>query len=327
MYIPNSKISRKTTSNKAIFILKANHKPYKGPYIETTNGKFYAGHNNNKVGAELIKKPLDNNNTLLKSKNFGLSRSTKTYNIINEDIKSQIKNTISPSTSKPAPTEKDYNKGFFLRYFLKRINSKFYIEVNKATYDSLYKRENKYDYNLYEIGSVKWYITGNNIHALNSKNLKTLSKKHKNIALLFPILNEYLRADTKVQENLMTHGGELYYSSGKEYIGPYHLHPVKGPMEGATHTSTPHANLYYFKQLPKINNQDYNKFLQKYDKIKCYKCIGTKFGNKIVSQKISSLAGCPSDTYSLYEDAVNACPSSKTTEKNNPSTNDRESGY
>ena len=46
MYIPNSKIQRKNTSNNTTFISKSDHKPYSGPYIETTNGRFFAGHNN-----------------------------------------------------------------------------------------------------------------------------------------------------------------------------------------------------------------------------------------------------------------------------------------
>ena len=37
------------------------------------------------------------------------------------------------------------------------------------------------------------------------------------------------------QNNLYTEGGELYYSDGQEYIGYYHIHPEKGPMEGPEH--------------------------------------------------------------------------------------------
>ena len=244
MYIPNSKIQRKTTPDNKTFIRKSNHKPYEGPYIETTNGKFYAGHNNVKVGFEILKK-LDKSNDLGKIKSFGLSKGARTYNIINSDIKQQISNTISPATSKPLPTEREYEIGFFIRYFLKRINDKFFIEINKDIYDSISKRENKYDYNLYEVGALRWYITGNNVHSLNSKTLKTLEPLYPHITYLFPVLNEYLRATPEIQEDLITHGGELYHASGKEYIGQYHIHPIKGPMEGPKHTSTPHDNLYY----------------------------------------------------------------------------------
>ena len=326
MYIPNSKIQRKITSNSTTFISKADHKPYNGPYIETTNGRFFAGHNNNNVGFELLKKPSRKNDPS-KSKQFGLSKGAKMYNIINKDLKTQLKDTISPATSKPLPTENEYSVGFFIRYFLKRINSKFFIEISKDIYDSIYKRENKYDYNLYEIGSLKWYITGNNVHSLNSNTLKTLEPIYSNITYLFPILNEYLRATTEIQENLITQGGELYYSNGKEYRGQYHIHPIKGPMEGATHTSTPHASLYYFKQLPKINNQNYNKFVRDYDKTQCYKCIRGKFQNQIVSTRVSSLVGCPEGTYSTYEEAADACPSKENISTIDEEKANREGGY
>ena len=42
-----------------------------------------------------------------------------------------------------------------------------------------------------------------------------------------------------------TEGQELYYLSGEEYIGEYHIHPTIGPMEGATHIDESHKKLYY----------------------------------------------------------------------------------
>jgi len=49
---------------------------------------------------------------------------------------------------------------------------------------------------------------------------------------------------TKVKENLYAQPGEfLIQGTNKEYVGPYHLHPTKGPMVGAKHIDEPHSKL------------------------------------------------------------------------------------
>ena len=45
-----------------------------------------------------------------------------------------------------------------------------------------------------------------------------------------------------IQNDLYTNGGR-YLLNGKEYIGPYHIHPDKGPMVGAQHINQPHDYL------------------------------------------------------------------------------------
>ena len=52
------------------------------------------------------------------------------------------------------PSEDDYNKGFFIRYFSRRIKSTGYQEIDKEVYDSITKKDKKYDHNLYEIGNI-----------------------------------------------------------------------------------------------------------------------------------------------------------------------------
>ena len=49
---------------------------------------------------------------------------------------------------------------------------------------------------------------------------------------------------TEVKENLYAEPGEfLLEGTNKEYVGPYHLHPTKGPMVGAKHIDEPHSRL------------------------------------------------------------------------------------
>ena len=42
----------------------------------------------------------------------------------------------------------------------------------------------------------------------------------------------------------MTNGGEYQLANGQEYIGPYHIHPNKGPMVGSKHVNAAHESLF-----------------------------------------------------------------------------------
>jgi hypothetical protein len=46
-----------------------------------------------------------------------------------------------------------------------------------------------------------------------------------------------------VRENLYTNGNEYTLPNGEIYIGAYHVHPTRGAMVGAKHTSAPHDAL------------------------------------------------------------------------------------
>ena len=148
--------------------------------------------------------------------------------------------------TKTKPTEKDYEKGHYTRYFCKRNNANnIYFEINKETYKALSSKNKKYDYNLYTADSLRWAVDGNIIET-NKRILSKKEAKYPNISNLFPKLNEY-------QKVRKTKGGELRYLDGKEFIGYYHLHLGK-PMEGLFHSSEPHKKLEY------INNVSSEKY-------------------------------------------------------------------
>jgi len=46
------------------------------------------------------------------------------------------------------------------------------------------------------------------------------------------------------KSNLYTKGGEYRLPDGREYVGSYHIHPNKGPMVGALHSTKPHSFLF-----------------------------------------------------------------------------------
>jgi hypothetical protein len=298
-YIPKSKITVLST-NGGLLIFKYNREPYKGNYIKLDNGQYFAGSNNVILGPELILvSNQEKNGSVLK--NIIRSKDVLKHKILKKGIKNRLEKIKPIPVVKNIPIEIDYRRGFYNRYFSKRINGSSYIEIDKSTYDSINRQESKYDYNLYEVGFIKWYITGNDVHRQNSLEIKKIERTFPNIFYLFPILNEFLRPSTNIQENLYTKGGELYYGDGTEYIGYYHVHPIQGPMVEATHKMYPHPKLYYFNQLPEIADTSYENFLNGYNKITCYKCLTTYFPyfrQEVISIERSRLLGCPKDSFS-----------------------------
>ncbi len=310
-YLPKSKVTIKTTG-PGFLVYKITQTPFTGDYMETNKGKYFEGTNNVNPGEELVLDTRRNDEETNIS--FGINIDVKRYNVIRKNVKRFLEKVNNIPVVKNTPTEEDYTRGFFRRYFSKRINGVGYKEIDKDTFESISKKDGKYDHNLYEIGLIRWNITGN-VFKTNSDEIKKTERRFKNIFSLFPILNEFLRPSLRVQENLYTSGGELYYIDGTEYIGDYHIHPEKGPMVGAIHSSFPHPLLYYTNQLPSPSDTTYQDFLTNYNKLTCYKCIrkpsgieGVKY--EIAEIKISRILGCPAGTYQDpdgYDKAVQGC--------------------
>ena len=266
-YLPKSKVNIKEASSGE-FVYRKGKKPFKGKYLELSNGKYYAGTNVINLGEELVKAKEDPSNNRI-----GNSFDSQKYSLLKKKKKKFLQNTKRVPISKPAPTEEDYDRGYYTRFFAKRINqSKSYIEISSDTFQKLQEKTD-YDHHLYVVGSITWALK-NGTRKVNNNNLRILERTFPYISNFFPILNEYEVIDGP----LNTTGGELYYENGVEYIGPYHIHPEKGPMVGAEHISEPHALLKYSDELstpaddiedaiPRtipvdINYEDFEKFQQ-----------------------------------------------------------------
>ena len=255
-YIPKSQIAIKS-ANPGEFKYKSSGESFKGPYIETSKGIRYAGTNNMNLGSTIIPVETPTN------KEHGFSKDVIKFDIIKKSIKEFLSNTQPIPSMKRYPSKIDYTRGFFIRYFLRRINGMGYQEIDKEVYNGIIRKSKTYDYNLYEVGSIRWSLEGN-VFKLNALALQELERKWKNISYLFPIFNEFAVNPFQNQENLYTEGGELYYGDSTEYIGAYHVHTTKGPMVGAYHTEIPHPKLYYIKELPTPANTSYEDFMEGY---------------------------------------------------------------
>jgi len=238
-YIPKSKVNRLNTPGGE-FVIKSTNQEYAGNYIELSNGKYYVGNNQKQLGQELI--------IPLVSNQLGNSDDFRTYSNLKPQttkFQSQVK-SVYPSKS--IPTEEDYNRSYYTRYFTRKVNEpRGYMEIDQDTFNAIGQRKKTYDYNLYEVGSLTWNLK-NGTTTSNSINLQILERTFPFVSIIFPKLDEF----EKIDSILTTPGGELYYEDGREYIGPYHVHEGV-PMVGAEHTEEPHATLYYSKDLNTFN--------------------------------------------------------------------------
>ena len=294
-YLPKSKINIKEATQSDEFITKSQNKSYIGPYIETSNGRYFAGTNITKKGEEIIKKERT-------ATNFGDSTDFKKYTKIKSSPYNFLVKTKPIPAFKNVPTEKDYKRGYYNRYFSARVNQQFgYQEISFKTYKSINSENEEYDHYLHDVGLIKWALN-ENVYQTNQNNLKTLERTFPFISNLFSILNEFHRPTLQVQTNLDTEGGELYYINGTEYIGPYHIHPTEGPMVGEIHTQSSHPKLYYSDQIPltigkkDTTDEDYEKHLKEKrikDKKNWKKSLNKK---QLKSEKVTTREGTRAST-------------------------------
>jgi len=244
-YTPKSKISILETAGDE-FILSSTKQPYIGTYMEFSNGTFSAGNNPQNPGETLIRKiPLNSS--------IVLNKNTTNYNQLREPIYNELLKKTNIPIFKSQPITQDYERGYFTRYFCRRVNDKFnYFEINKKTYDDLNSGNNKYDYNLHIIGEIKWVLLDTPfdfMSVINNNNVKLLLDTYPYLNVLFNNLDEYEPPHTK------TFKEKLYKKDNTLYTGYFHVHPTDGfIMEGPFHSTKLHKKLFTLDQLKNKSN-------------------------------------------------------------------------
>ena len=239
---------------------------YKGPYFKVSSGKVFSGKVPTNQSIELI--PINPvNGQLIENEQVILDKpSTKIVEIVNEfktddsslyDSKNNViyrantsnytsnsKSRIIPSSYYPFLSQKQKDEDQFTRYFTKRTNELRYIEIDKKTYDALESRNSNIAWDLYEPASLIWKIKGDKQEIHTSNKAATISVEQKS---RWPGFSKYFKdkytqfyQNPEAKENLYTNGGEFKTPNGREYMGPYHIHPENGAMVGATHVKKKH---------------------------------------------------------------------------------------
>jgi uncharacterized membrane protein YgcG len=250
MYYPASQVTTNLNTNGGEFVYANTLQDYKGYYYKTSKGEYFTGKTpQDGLNELLISSPLEDGvQTTIQNniESFINTDDTQVGDYLNITNQSSIASS-SPTYSATLPTQQNYQNTEFRRYFCKKSNEIIYLEISKETYDKLVAKDSQILFQLYIPFNLPWKLTGDReqVYKIN-KNITELTSVRQNL----PMLSEYLKMNfTKYYKypeasNLYTKGNELKTTQdNKMYVGPYHIHPDKGYMVGATHVLEPHAYL------------------------------------------------------------------------------------
>lgn len=267
MYFPKSQITTDLTTRGGEFVIQSTGKVYIGSYFKTASGKKYTGATPQDGPSELLVEAFIVDNSVTEDAEIGKVGSyneTANISLIPSDYaqasKSNISPTVFPLTSKPKPTEEDYESLKFKRYYLKRTNNFSYKEVDKNTYLLYFNSDPSVPYSLYDAISIDWVISGDLLEAY---------KTNFRIAGLAEVQNNWLGFERQFKDRYAryfkkdpnavyyTKGGELKVKdTDEEYIGFFHVHPSRGVlMEGKVHVNRPHSVLVLIKEGEVLNKK------------------------------------------------------------------------
>lgn len=162
MYIPKNKIITNLFSNNEL-VYKKNNKPYTGFYYKIHTGQLFTGKDQNDgLNQELT---IDNQEEEPPEETLELVQNPMSSNLFNYNY-ARLKG-INVNNSKtqifnlnPKPTEKEYEVGVFMRYFIVKINEDIYKEITKKIYTDIKTRNKKYEWELYNTFKMHWDLTG-----------------------------------------------------------------------------------------------------------------------------------------------------------------------
>ena len=156
MYYPSSEIELVSYTSGLDFEVKTTGKPYTGYYYATNDGKFFSGKKYDSTTVEIV--PL--------VRNLSFGETIQAFNFHYSE-----------------PTDADYEKGFFTRYVIKRVNGDLesILEVSESEFNRATKDP------LYNTRSFIWKLTGplyttpEGIPGITNENQKTLDEVEKTI--------------------------------------------------------------------------------------------------------------------------------------------------
>jgi len=152
-------------------------KPYRGPYYQTYDNRYFTG--NDPVTGQsklltVIRPSAGANDTT----EFPVATG---YTIANTDTANEyntLKNVSLPEIESfttirsffPQPTPSDYQRGSITRYFAKRRNQDgFIVEVSKDVFNSLKLPGSEYNYEMHVATDLFWQISGPLTDSVNTK--------------------------------------------------------------------------------------------------------------------------------------------------------------
>jgi len=166
-YYPKNRIKPDQIAKGGELLLDG--RPYTGPYYEAFDGRVFTG-----------KDPLDTNANLPLEKIQAGSNPNVEAGIFNrsaaisfseikavENSQGEADNSATSLPLKelvpyyPQPTEQDYTRGYFIRYFGRKVNGKpDIVEITKENHDIMKNRKTSLKDYMYQVVDVFWKLTG-----------------------------------------------------------------------------------------------------------------------------------------------------------------------
>lgn len=161
-YYPASKIKKGKTTDGSEFLLDG--KPYKGKYYQTYDNRYFTGAN----PLEGKNKELVKNQTYLDSIALNIGNYSNTFK---KQFTNQTNLTLplagapnfkgEPTSYFPIAIDLDYQRGYIIRYFTKKVNTPGYVkEISQMEYASIKNGTVPYDVSMWQILEIFWKLTG-----------------------------------------------------------------------------------------------------------------------------------------------------------------------
>ena len=170
MPYPKSQIQSNLYTRGDQFTL--NGEPYTGPYFRLSSNRVFSGRDSNDPSSREL--------TVSSPQSPVLSEveAASTSEWVIQDPSYTVYTTSSeaglpPQMVSPHPTSDDIERGSFVRYFVKSVNSNLYYETNKGDYNKLTSQSSSIQYSLYIPIRLNWRITGDRTEVYNS-NIETI---------------------------------------------------------------------------------------------------------------------------------------------------------
>ena len=253
MYYPKSQIKTDLYTNGEEFVTSKDGIAYLGYYFSTSNGLYFTGRNPNDFPVEEIITPSQTYSEDAEEGKIGSYSQTTALYVVPDIYAIASSIGLNATPKKPPtqtinlPTEENYKLGEYQRYFASKNNEIRYVEIDESQYTKFINKESDVDYFLYTAFNLPWLISGNRSEVVNV-NKKTIERIQSNGSLqgfksyFKNRYDQYFKYSAG--SNLTTDGTEfLNESTGKRYVGLYHIHPEKGPMVGAEHIPQIHDYL------------------------------------------------------------------------------------
>ena len=258
MYYPKSQIETNLYTAGSEFSTVLDGMPYVGNYWRTSKGLYYTGTNPQDVNIREIfrDRAYDSPRGLaLSDKNDDIPVYTNFDMADNAYIKASGKKVLEKNNRVdkiPFPTKLNYTNKNFERYFLKRVTNYQYTETDNSNYTLMVSKNPKIQFELYTPIKLSWRICGKllDVYKQNYNTIQHNGKIYNWIKFDLFFKNRYARYFKPINDDLnYTKGGELKVErTNEEYIGYYHVHPLKGVlMEGKKHMNSPHDILVLIK--------------------------------------------------------------------------------